>query len=249
MNQINLLKKLGFTEYEAKAYLSLAKLKIATVREITIDSKLPRNKAYEALQKLEDKNKVVSLPVTPKRYKITNPETFKEEIKELNNSVTDLIKLINQPKITEFKDLFWILKGQKAILEKIRIQNTLTKKEIMACNHHPRILYNHLRIMKETIRRGVKVKMIIDYKKEKHNIYNAWAKIGVNFRAFNHDKFGPLLPRISVFDSKIARLTIGKPEVKGPEDYITLWTESQAFAKMLKNHLLHMWKYSKPIKL
>ena len=57
MDSIKLLRRIGMTEYEARAYLSLARLGPSTVREIVLESKLPRNKAYEALQRLEEKNK------------------------------------------------------------------------------------------------------------------------------------------------------------------------------------------------
>ena len=70
---------------------------------------------------------------------------------------------------------------------------------------------------------------------------------GAKIRIFNEKKFGPLLPRISIIDGEIARLTIGKPEVKEEKDYLTLWTESQAFAQMLKTHFMNMWRESEPI--
>ena len=246
MDQIKLLQKLGMTEYEARAYLSLAKLGPSTVREIVLDSKLPRNKTYESLQKLEQKNKVIFLPVSPRKYKINNPEIFKEEIKELNNSVDSLIKLIEQPKITEFKDLFWIIKGKKAIEEKLATQNTKAKREILACNKLSKILYKNIRTMEDAIKKGVKVKIICTFDKNKIKSYKEWLSTGAKIRVFNEKMFGPLLPRITIIDGEIARLTIGEPEVK-EEDYLTLWTESKAFAQMLKNHFINMWKNSEPI--
>jgi len=247
MKQVRLLRKLGLTEYEARAYLSLAKLGPSTVREIVLDSKLPRNKAYEVLQKLEEKNKVMSLPVSPRKYKITNPELFKEEIQDLNKSVDALIKLIEQPKVTEFKDLFWVIKGKKAVEEKLSMQNTKVQKELLSCNKLSKILYKNIRTMSQAVERGVKVKMICTFDKKKIKLYKAWLKTGAQIRVFNEKQFGPLLPRISVFDGTSARLTIGTPEVKKEEEYITLWTESKAFAQMLKNNFVNMWKNSEPI--
>ena len=247
MDEISLLKKLGMTEYEARAYFSLSRLGPSTVREIVLDSHLPRNKAYEALQKLEQKNKIISLPVSPRKYKISNPEIFKDEIKELNESVDLLIKLIEKPKIAEFKDLFWVIKGKKAIEEKLALQNTKAEKEILGCNKLSKILYKNIRTMKEAVDRGVSVKMICTYEKKKNAVYKEWQKTGAKIRVFNRESFGPLLPRITIIDGKIARLTIGKPEVSNEEDYLTLWTESQAFSQMLKNHFMNMWKNSMPI--
>lgn len=101
--------------------------------------------------------------------------------------------------------------------------------------------------MKEAVDRRVKVKMICTFDKNKISSYEAWLKTGARIRVFNENLFGPLLPRITIFDGGNARLTIGKPEVKEEKDYITLWTESKAFSQMLKNHFMNMWKNSKPI--
>ena len=229
------------------AYLSLAKLGPSTVREIVMDSKLPRNKAYESLQRLEEQNKVMSLPISPKKYRITDSGIFKEEVMSLNQSVHSLIKMVEQPKIVEFKDFFWVIKGKKAIEQKLAIQNTNTKREILSCNRLSKIIYKNIRTMKESIDRGVNVKMICTFEKDKINSYRSWLSSGARIRVFNEKKFGPLLPRISVMDGEIARMTIGRPEVEKEEDYLTLWTESKAFAQMLKNHFMNMWKHSDPI--
>lgn len=235
------------TEYESRAYLSLAKLGPSTVKEIVLDSKLPRNKAYEALQRLEEKNKVLSLPLSPRKYKLSEPESLKDELKDLNDSVDSLIRLTELPKTTEFKDLFWIIKGKKAIEEKLAANNSKVKNEILGCNRLSKIIYKNIRIMAEAVKRGVKVKQICIFDKEKIPVYRAWLKTGARIRVFNEKRFGPLLPRISIFDGKAARLTVGRPEVKKDEDYITLWTDSKAFAIMLRNHFMNMWKNSEPI--
>jgi sugar-specific transcriptional regulator TrmB len=246
MEAIELLKKLGMTDYEARSYFSLAKLGPSSVKEIVLDSKLPRNKAYEALQRLEQKNKIISLHISPMKYRIVDPEKFTEEIKELNDSVASLIQLVNKPK-PEFKELFWVIKGKKAIQEKLAFQNEKTQKEVLSCNRLPKILYKNIRVMKESIKRGVKVKMICKFTKDKIEVYKSWLETGAKIRIFNEKKFGNLLPRITIFDGKIARMTIGRPEIEDDENYLSLWTESRAFSQMLKNHFMNMWKNCKPI--
>jgi hypothetical protein len=101
--------------------------------------------------------------------------------------------------------------------------------------------------MKKCVERGVKVKMICTFDSKNVHSYKAWLKTGAQIRVFNHKMFGPLLPRMSVFDGDVARLTLGEPEVGSEADYITLWTESKAFSQMLRNHFLNMWKHSEPI--
>jgi sugar-specific transcriptional regulator TrmB len=144
MSHLQSLKKLGLTEYESRAYLSLARLGPSTVKEIVLDSNLPRNKAYEALQRLEQKNHVVSMPLSPRRYKITDPRLFKKNVKELDESVDSIIKLIEMPKAQEFKDLFWVMKGRKQLIETFAIENSKVKKEMLGCSNLNVMLYNRI---------------------------------------------------------------------------------------------------------
>jgi sugar-specific transcriptional regulator TrmB len=190
---------------------------------------------------------VVSLPLSPKKYKITNPELFRDEIDELNITVSSLLKMIEQPKKTEFKEVFWILKGKKAIEDRLYIQNKKTKFEILTCNKNPKLIYKNIRTIQDAVKRGVKVKVICTLEHHTLESHKAWMKAGAELRVFNKEKFGPLLPRITIFDSEVARLTVGEPEIPDDEDYLTLWTESRSFAFMLKSQFMNMWRNSEPI--
>ena len=53
--------------------------------------------------------------------------------------------------------------------------------------------------------------------------------------------FGDLLPRISIFDQKTARITVGKHEIKNSKEYLTTIIESQACVNILRIHFLQMW--------
>jgi len=247
MDKIKLLRKLGMSEYEARAYLALARIGPSTVREIVLDSKLPRNKVYEVLQRLEDSGRVESLPVSPKKFRVVNSELFREAVEELNEGVSELIKMVEEPKSKEFKELFWVIKGKKAIEDKLALETGKVEKEILGCNNLSKILYKNIRLMKEAVDRGVEVKLICTFEESKKESYREWLSTGASIRVFDKKKFGPLLPRITVHDSLRARLTTGKPEVRDEEDYITIWTDSKVFALMLRNQFMNMWKECKPI--
>lgn len=247
MDHRKLLKRLGLSEYESRAYLALATLGPSSVKDIVSQSNIPRNKTYEALQKLEQRNLISTLPVTPRKFKITNPELLEEEVKELNSSIQSLKKLIETPIANEFKDLFWVIKGQDAIINKLAAENKKAKKEILACSRLSKRFYKNIRIIKECVDKGINFKIICNFKSENIKSYKAYLDTGAKIRVFNEKAFGPLLPRITIFDGSIARLTIGRPEVKDNKEYITLWTESKVFATMLKSHFNNMWKRCEPI--
>lgn len=247
MDNLKLLLKLGMSEYEARAYLALAKLGPSTVRDIVEESKLPRNKTYESLQKLENKNKVESLPLSPKKYRISNPETFKQEIETMNNSMDSLIKLIQEPRSNEFSDMFWIIKSKKSISEKMANQNYKCEKEIIGSHRFSQIQYKNLKALRDATQRGVKMKFITIFDKNKIVQYKKYLETGIEIRVWNEKKFGTNIQRMTSFDNQCARITIGKPEIKNSENYITIWSESKSFTNMIKNNLKRMWEDCEPI--
>ena len=105
---INKLKKLGFTENEAKVYVGLLSLNEATAREIHEFTHVPRPKIYSVLERMAKKGYVEVKKGTPACFKSIDPEqsteklkaeflfSLNETLKELNftgNRKTDAIKL------------------------------------------------------------------------------------------------------------------------------------------------------------
>jgi len=171
MDSLNLLKKLGLTEYESKVYYSLTKLGESSVKEIVLDSKVPRNKVYEVLESLKEKNKIVTLPVTSKKFKPLDIESIGNEINEINQAYKELKTLAMNPKIKEIGDFFWIIKSQKAIQEKLALNDKKVKKEIIGTNKFSITLFKNIKSLKETINRGVQVKMISTFNPKRIDIY------------------------------------------------------------------------------
>lgn len=79
---IESMKNLGFSEYEAKAYLCLLKIQPATAYEIAQGSGIPSSKIYETIARLVDKK--VFMPdgeKTRKKYMALIPDEFVERQK------------------------------------------------------------------------------------------------------------------------------------------------------------------------
>ncbi len=247
MNHVTVLGKLGLSEYESRAYVSLAKLGPSTIKRIVADSNLPRNKAYEALQKLEFKNLAQSLPVHPRKYQLINHGLLEDQVEDMSNSVQELIKLIQSPKEQHPEELFWVLKSKAAIIEMLSEENNSAKSEVLMCTRLSTMHYKNMRTIGAAVKRGVNFKIICIYNPAKKEIYQSYLALGAKIRIFNSAAFGQLLPRLSVFDGRKARLTIGRPEVNSDEEYLSILTESKAFCNMVRNYFLSMWGKCKPL--
>jgi len=248
MEKLEFFKSLGFTEYESKTLISLFKLKTATPKQINTDSGVPQNKLYQIFKKFEKLGIVASLPLEPKKYQLINLKTFiankiKQKEDHLNKLKKDSKNLNNlQQKEQEF--LFFLIKGQRAIMNKIAEHNLKVKKEILGVQRNWKIWGMGLREMQKTIKKGIKVKMIGVINKETEKRANEWKKIGGEIKAHNN-KFGESPLRFTIFDNKEARITFGKPEVSDSKDYITIWTTSKPLIAILRKQFFDMWKQCK----
>jgi len=129
-------------------------------------------------------------------------------------------------------------------MNKLAETNPKVKKEILGIQRNWKYWGQGIRAMKESIKSGVNVKLIGIINKETEPRAKQWKNIGCNIRKHNL-KFGDYPLRFTIFDNKEARITIGKPEIKNPEDYITIWTSSKPLISILRKQFFETWKESK----
>ncbi len=129
---------LGLTEYEAKAYITLATLGEMSVGELSRISGVPRAKCYEVLKGLVTKGLVVTVSSRPARYKpIPVEEGIKNRLNQLKNEM--------QRKFSEAKELLNELKelrGKEAIEREIQVM----------------LIENHTAILSASIKDAAKAK-------------------------------------------------------------------------------------------
>jgi sugar-specific transcriptional regulator TrmB len=88
------LHEMGFSEYEAAAYLALLRNGTGTANEVAKAGDIPQSRVYDVLKKLDEKGFVVTQPGRPKKFGSVDPERamaqygeykenqFEEEYKE-----------------------------------------------------------------------------------------------------------------------------------------------------------------------
>ncbi len=254
MNAEQILRTLDFSEYEIKCYLALARLKLGTVSDIARQSGIPRNKAYEILEHLETKGFVIEQPTKPRKFSLLGLEKLKELVLEKQKSLhileqeTDaLISQLSQHDPEPVQENVWIIQGQKNIVQKIAFEMKKVKKESVSCVRSLVDDATSLRNTREAIERGVRVKMIVAFTPHNLEKLKKWQRLGVEFRVYDEHKFGPHGTRFSVFDQRACRLTIGKPEVKTPEEYLTIWSESPSLVNLFRRQFHSMWVQCTPL--
>ena len=113
---------LGYTEYEAKAYVALVKIQPATAYEISKESGIPSSKIYEIINRLAEK-KIVLLVIAQdkKKYVPMPPEEFIESRKSFfDKTLTDLKESLPELAREEGVSFIWNIYEYEYLLDKAR---------------------------------------------------------------------------------------------------------------------------------
>ncbi|NOX36026.1 MAG: TrmB family transcriptional regulator [Calditrichaeota bacterium] len=151
------MMELGFTSYEARAYVALLQQNPATRYELSKRSGVPRSAIYDIIQRLERQGLVNALATKPEKYVPLPPDRmlellerrYKERIEELKKSLTELrseFELEQLWNITGYQNL--IIKA-KEMINKARSSIYLSawKREVLKLQAE----------LEEAVDRGVKV--------------------------------------------------------------------------------------------
>lgn len=119
---INLLKQLGLTTYEAKAYITLSSLIQATADEISDKSDIPRSKIYDVLKRLNSKDYIKIESGRPLTYHVNPPinvlKREKEKFIRRINKTGENLNTLYEKKISEVEAPIWRISGLDNIIDK-----------------------------------------------------------------------------------------------------------------------------------
>ena len=89
---VNVLKGMGLTMYEAEAYVTLTSLISSNATEIAEKSGIPRSKIYDVLKKLHEKNFIEVEDGRPLTYNVKSPvEVLNREKENITSQIDDTI--------------------------------------------------------------------------------------------------------------------------------------------------------------
>ena len=149
------LQKLGFTEYEARAYVALIRKHPATRYQLSQNAAIPESKIYEVVRRLQDKGLISGIHATPPRFIPLEPEKLVAQLEQRTRESLQYLRknlplLASQP-ATQWA---WNIEGYDAALSKARELITDTVDEIVAAMWHEEatLLADHL---KTAFERGV----------------------------------------------------------------------------------------------
>ncbi|MGC9150074.1 MAG: TrmB family transcriptional regulator [Candidatus Micrarchaeia archaeon] len=247
-----ILEKLNFSISEIKVYKTLLALNTSSPKEIAKETKMQLPKVYNVLEALATKGLVITLPGKPVTYKVApielsllpmveekekEFENFKKQIKELSK---ELNKEVYKRKISLFQS--------HNLVRKVRIKGIKeSKKEILRFMRFGKIDEEIFEEMEKAIERGVKIKILGPYDKERELTMRKYLLIGCAVRALDVP-----IPTIKedIIDETIYYINFWDfiPTLEKPfENSWLVKIEDKATAKLAKRKFELLWKVSKKI--
>lgn len=133
------LTQLGMSEYEAKAYIATVALGEGTIKEISDESKVPRSRAYDIMERLLEKGFVEVGNTNPRCYRANDPaEVFGHLIEGMEKARDEVVKALEEIGSTaERRDNpIWTIKGEWAIDHKVAEMMESAKREVVIISIH-----------------------------------------------------------------------------------------------------------------
>jgi sugar-specific transcriptional regulator TrmB len=220
---------LGFTQYEAKAYVSLINHYPATRYELSKSSGVPRSAIYDVISRLESYGAVSVISRNPEKYVPLPPEQFLKILEQRYAQKIEVFrKSISEVKIDIEPEQLWNISGYDNLISKAEemIQNAQSELYISGWRSEFLALKKFL---EATEKRGVKIVLfsftsipeighVFSYGLNEKELEKVWDHKIVLVR--DHEEL--LMGEVNLEIEKRVAWTMNKAIVQIAENYINL---------------------------
>lgn len=155
------LQGLGFSEYEARTYLTLLRGYPATAYEVSKAANLPRSNTYAALDSLAHKHAVQPVSRQPARFAPVSPEILLNQIsEETAERCRGLAKELSELEAEQESDYVWTLEGHQKVQTKIGEMIDGAQEHIWI-KAHETVIDPHYAKLRAAVERGVSLLIIL----------------------------------------------------------------------------------------
>ncbi len=258
----NELTDFGLTKTQAKIYITILALGVASASEIAALSKIRREEIYRIIPKLEKQGIVTRKLKTPRKFSAIKPEkatqlltrtklkTMKEEIDKLDEkkvSLASKLKTIELPIQLDDPSIDVISKHDNVIMKLMEMaKNAKRQIDAIVTFEELKIAYmNHPKKLRERLLKRVKMRMIT----ESHEL-DAFTKESIQLSKANNNlielrQVEKLPFHLLIVDDKEAMWGELKPKNQNPQ---SLWTNDLTQIAILKMFFESLWQNSSSIR-
>ncbi len=236
------LRELGLTQYETRAYLAVLGKEVLTASQISEYAEVPYSKVYEVLASLEKKGWIKAEHGRPSKYYPKSPsealDAAKFRLEEMTKTweqtiLSELQPLYEKMGIREKPDI-WILRGEFNILAKLKEMLDKVENEVMiATPSLPKTLENTLVSTLARLQEAkINVMLMISKEAKEWNLKTIENVASVKVR---NQMFGGGV----IVDRKEAMLFLGEEKPA-----LVIWSNHLGLVKFARDYFQYLWKES-----
>lgn len=155
------LKRLGFTEYEARVYVQLLRQSPATAYEISKNGGVPRPNAYNALEALAQRGAVLPVSENPTKYVAADPRDLLKTIARQTDALcSDLGSRLADLTPATDDQYVWTLSGEAAVHDRINAMIAESRIAVWVKAAED-VLRLHREALKAASERGVQILIVL----------------------------------------------------------------------------------------
>jgi sugar-specific transcriptional regulator TrmB len=236
------LRELGLTDYEARAYLALLEKGVLIASQVSEYSEVPYSKVYETLTSLEKKGWIETEHGRPARYYPRAPSEalatmklhLEDRVKTWEKTILDELEPFYERREIREKPDIWILRGEFNTLAKLKEMMEKTKNELMiAAPVLPKALAEAAtEMIKQSHDKQVKILLMLSKKTKEYNLQKL--KNAAEIRVRDHMFGGGVIA-----DGKEALLFLGEDKPT-----LVIWSNHVGLLKFAKDYFQYLWDSS-----
>jgi len=239
------LRELGLTDYETRAYLALIEKGVLTASQVSENASVPYSKVYETLTALERKGWIETEQGRPGRY---YPKAPSEALATAKMQLEDKLKIWEKTISSELQPFYekreirekpdiWILRGELSTIAKLREMLEKTKSELMvAAPIFPKALADSVTpILQRLQSTNVKILFMVSKQTAEWDLKQLESVAEVRMR--DHMLGGGI-----IVDGKEAILFLGEDKPT-----LVIWSNHVGLVQFAKDYFQHLWNSSKAL--
>ncbi len=158
---VDALRRLGFTDYEARAYAALSATHPATAYEIAKKAVLPRANVYSTLHALEARGAIQPVTENPVRYVPVDPEQFFRGVQRATSEICeDVVRTMRRSAKAADNAYVSIFRGDEDVRRKLTEMIECARDHIWM-KAPVGLIEPHAEVLTRAARRGVMVRLIV----------------------------------------------------------------------------------------
>ena len=236
------LRELGLTDYETRAYLALLEYGVLTASQISENAGVPYSKVYETLASLERKGWIETeqgrpgrhYPKAPSEALATAKMQLEDKAKTWEKAIASELQPFYEKREIREKPDIWILRGELSTLAKLREILDKAKSELMiAAPVLPKALIDLV------------VPLLQRLQATDVKIYLMAPKKAAHWNLEELDKIAEVRVRDQMFgggiivDGKEAILFMGEDKPT-----LVIWSNHLGLVQFAKDYFQHLWNSS-----